>query len=250
LPSGPTTGDLVMVRKPDGVVGTIEAGYAVVAPPAAASPAAWSAWGAAAVTAAVAEIQLWAANAEFLESHCTVNGPLATGTKGVLTTRDDFDGQIRDALLDAGAPAHVAEGWDRAMAEAWNGWADNATVVALPWYPSFLAYPAAEAYPVANVPTPLAGLISTGAPGMAAPALSQRIEDEIGADAGTTDAGYALAAFANEIGLRFLTFVATRQVMDVMGSGPVPSYNPSIGVLAGPVVGTCSGYPVLVGGDF
>jgi len=250
LPTGSTSGDLVLVRTADGVTGTVEAGYTVVEPPAPPPPPAWSSWSGTALQAALQEIRSWLAEAEILASHCAVNGPNVTGTKGVFSSGYEFAGSVRTALLDAGAPAAVAEGWQTALEDAWNGYADQATIGGLPWYPSLLLYAGDEAPPVANFPGPLAGLVSVGGIRLSPPALADRIAYEIGADAATTDAGYAIAAFANEIGARFLAYVAATQVVNVMGGGPVPAYAPPLVHHAPVVGGTCAGTEVLDGPEF
>jgi len=245
LPSSPVTGDLVMVRVIDGAAGTIEPGYRVVEP-----PLEWKEWSEPATEAALTEIRLWITGAEFLESRCTVAGVAAIGTPGVLSSSYGFGSLVRGALLAAGAPSEVAAGWQSGFEAAWLEWAGGVIVPSLPWYPGFAAWPGAFAPPTPGGPTPLALLVSDGLPAMSQPGIAERIATAIGTGTDEAAAEAAIGTFAGELAGRFLVWMALTQVVNVMGSGPVPSHDPPK-VPAGPVVGgSCSGMGVLAGPPF
>jgi hypothetical protein len=79
---------------------------------------------------------------------------------------------------------------------------------------------------------------------MSPPALANRVTMAIGADATNSGASAAISSFATLVGARFVAFLAQAQVM-MIGSGPVPSYDPP-SVMLGPVTGgTCQGENVV-----
>jgi hypothetical protein len=242
LPASPVTGDLLMVRQADGVVGTIVSGYEVVAPPEESSPAEWTAWSEAARDAAVDQVRLWLLQARIRSGHCLVASVSAVGSAGAFGSNHDIAGGLRTALQAAGAPYEIANDWSRGFDTAWHAWADQVSIPGLPWYPAFAAWPGPHAPPTASVPTPLVSLVSSGLGKMTPAEIRQRIEDEIGDPAGSSAAESAIQAFADDMGTRFALYVASSVITSVMGQGPVPSYNPSSGVGVGPVVGgSCEG---------
>jgi hypothetical protein len=250
LPSSPITGPLIMRRKSDGVMGELVPVFKVEVPPAPTVTAAnlnWTLIQQRAIDGAVEDARQWLSGARIVESKCVVNAALAVGSPGVLSSATGFKGSLRSYLLQAGAPAAMATAWENAFQEAWMEWAKNVTIPSLPFYPAFLAYPAAQTAPMPNTPTPLISLVSTGVLAMEPAALAQRVRTKVGSSVTSGAGSQAVDGFSVAMAARFAKFLHTSQVMMVMGSGPVPAYNPPT-VPAAPVVGgKCSGENSLSG---
>lgn len=202
----------------------------------------WDKWSKVATDAALLRAQQWLNNAYFDPKHCTVHAVNALGTPGVLKSRVKFSGAVGAALKRAGASDTIVRGWDRAMTDAWVAWASKVTLPGLPMYPAFAAVPMASAPPMPNIPFPLELAVSPRLAEMSPRALAQRLTASLGrAAARNRQADVAIKRFGNSVGAAFATCLATCQVMQVMGKGPVPTFAPPK-VPVGPVVGgTCSG---------
>ncbi|MEZ4422153.1 MAG: hypothetical protein R3E98_01975 [Gemmatimonadota bacterium] len=237
LPSHPMEGVLAFRRSSDGVVGVIEESFSVLSGPVA-DPwmhQDWTGAAAAALAGALADADAWIAASRLRDSHCTVQAVSAIGTPGVLWNPLPLAGHVRTKLLEAGMPSALADAWQGAFDGAFREWADNVTIPGLPWFPGFASFPAAEAPAMTNVPTPLGALVSTGSEALLPAALAQRL---VALLPGTQwpQAQASIAAFATDFSASFTLFLATAHVMNVLGEGPVPSFNP-LYAPAGPVVG-------------
>ena len=201
----------------------------------------WGAWSRAANMAARKEALGWIGQAYVDRNLCKIFAKTVVGTPGVLKSRYSFKGEIRKALIAAGAPKASAEGWDKAFKESWDRWAKNVMIPGLPFYPAFTAYPGPQAPPMPNVPVPLTTLPSAGMAAMTPDKMTKTVQSRIGSSAKSQEATFAISAFANDISRRFLMCMSGCQLMNVMGSGPVPSFAPPY-IPVGPVInGSCSG---------
>jgi hypothetical protein len=205
------------------------------------SAADWNKWSQAAVDAARHEVTLWAATARIDPARCKVNAVMAMGTQGVLKSGYQFGGVIRDKLLSLKAPAPVAAAWSQAFNEAWRTWESNVTIPNLPWYPAFAAFPGPQAPPTPNVPTPLDKLSSSGRSAMKEAGLTQSITNRLGGHGQSSAAKNAVKAFASDMSKRFSVFLGQALIMNVLGSGPVPSFKPPQAPAGAVVNGSCIG---------
>jgi peptidoglycan hydrolase-like protein with peptidoglycan-binding domain len=223
---------------PDGVVGArtrAALGMSPVAPVAPAAPGqvGGSATAGAVVTAFLAALDVWKGTATF--SGIIVNGVAAVGTPGCLKG-PALAPLISSRLASLG-------GDDRAIANAaaqgiganFAAWQDNVTVPGLPWYPSFAAVSAVAAPPMPNVPTPLATLASAGLAQMTNAAALQVAMEAAAGPVLRERAKPTFALIAPQVALNFTGKVLTTIVKGVLGSGPVPGFNPPM-VPAGPVI--------------
>lgn len=242
LPPMPLSGPLVLRRASDGEKGVLRELYTVVPAPVALNTDLLLQE---AVAGAGEEVWNWIAGAAVPAAMCKVNGALARGGPGSLQSAGSYQGRIRTRLLAAGAPARLAEGWDRAFRGAWGDYAGGIAIPDLPWYPTFALYPGTSAPATANTPTPLGALLSAGAVQMAAQAMVPRIVLEVDDVALTDAAKPAIDAFADVIAARFAKWLAFTMVSQIMGSGPVPVRDMGLPVPAGPVLGQCEGMNVL-----
>lgn len=236
LPGSVGTGALALRRQSDGVLGVIEDPFEVVP----VNPFASVDWGAAAEAArkgAMDDADAWIQSARFDPDRCRIMATNAVATAGFLIG-PGFEGNVAAEVEAAGASSEIAAGWQEAFESAFLEWADNVTVPGLPWYPAFAAWPGAHSETLPNVPMPVATLVPAGVLAMTPPRILEWLEETVpGAQA--PEAAPALATFATEVGASFAVFAATAQVMNVLGSGPVPTYAPPA-VMVGPVVsGSC-----------
>ncbi len=157
-----------------------------------------------------------------------VEGAMALGQPGCL------GGPDIEPLIAAEAGIPGLQGDDRdfakavakTVAEAFAGWCDGVMVPGLPWYPAFTIWPAPVAPPTPNVPSSLATLPSSGTALLTRRSLldsliRSRLPAEL--DRSTRDRREALA---RELAVYFEAWIAARQVMQVMGQGPVAGYDP------------------------
>lgn len=201
----------------------------------------WTLWSQTAGAAARTEALGWLSQMFIDRNNCQVMATVAIGKPGVLKSRYSFKGGISKALKAVGASKAIAEGWDKAFKESWELWAKNVMIPGLPFYPAFAAFPGPQVPPMPNVPFPLSALLSAGAKAMTPPALAKKVQSRMGAAAKTQEAKIAINAFATDFGGRFTQCMAGCQLMNVIGSGPVPSFAPPF-MPVGPVVGgSCTG---------
>lgn len=198
-----------------------------------------------AVAAAVQELKGWFLKAEINNTRCRVDSVSAIGQPGVLRSTYGWKGLVKDALTSAGMSSSLAAKWDGAYKKAFDDWARFVTIPGLPWYPAFAAWPGAKAPPTPNIPAPLVTLVSKFTPGMAPPNLKKTIASALGMGQSQATAD-AVSSFATQIGGRFGKFLKTAQVMNVLGSGPVPMYAPPNIPVGSVIGGSCSGKNVLI----
>lgn len=170
----------------------------------------------------------------------TVNGPIALGGK--------LYGPQLDGLITVSSVQLQSQGWDpytRAIAAGLHNLLKNycnvARVPGLPWYPSFAAYPGANAPPTPNPPTPPIAMPNPMQGRWTGSQIAAAIIGKFGSP--TPACGNEVAkALAEGIEKAFLLWITNTQVTRVMGRGPVPSYKPPF-VLVGPVVGGTAEMP-------
>lgn len=229
---------------------TVEAKFNKIQVPNAAAPTQWMQWSLAAAGAARQEAVKWLKGATIDGAICKINLGQVYATPGVLKSRYIFSGQIKQALQQAGAPDNVAQNWDAAFTTSWDTWSTQVNIPypGLPWYPTFLAWPAGTiAPPTPNVPSPLSAFVSPGMVAMSPPRLAGTIQTKIGIPANQPDAKAAISTFANDLSARFGLCMRDCLMTKVMGSGQAlmgDVGNPS----AKPVMGNCSGGMIIVNG--
>jgi hypothetical protein len=175
-------------------------------------------------------IKTWLTLAKF--SNLKINGPAGLITPGCLA------GPALEPFIMMAAPLTTPQEakYSQAIAGAfdsnWTKWADGVSGVIL--YPAFAAWPGPLAPPTPNVPMPLIALPSAGLTSLSAGPLKSKMSSEFG-DEQAKHADDVFDAIAQAFFVVFMTFLATTQVMNVLGKGPVPSFAPPF-VPVGPVV--------------
>lgn len=180
-------------------------------------------------------VDMWKISAKF--SDLKVMAMSAIGTPGCLDG-PELESQIRShskVQSLSGLARDMANGIAEAFSDSFFLWQNAVTVPGLPWYPAFVAYPAAIAPPTPNVPMPLISCVSSK---IAKVTVSSELADTI--KQALPQPLSSETAFINRVAaglaLGASTWIASSQVMNVLGYGPVPSFAPPY-VPAGPVVG-------------
>jgi len=161
-----------------------------------------------------------------------VNG--ATVTDGSLTGPSLLP-MLTPSLMADGVPNSVINGLMGPVAEAVTFWASSVRVPNLPWYPTFVAVPAPVAPPTKSPATPLATLIQMKTfvePAM----LTLTVRARLAKEAETPEAQAAIKEFCNWFYVGFSAWLATATIKEVMGTGPVPTFNPAANIFSGPVI--------------
>ena len=185
-------------------------------------------------------VDMWRLQAKFKD--LKVFAMSAVGTPGCL------DGPELESLIKnapSAAPMTGNEGkWRDAVAKGVSGqfkkWQDKVMVPGLPWYPAFIAFPAPEAPPMPNIPMPLITCVSPMMPEIVVPmklkdamvdALDQGIKD----DDPDKQHEALFDAIGTVLALAFIIWLASQQVMLVLGKGPIPLFKPPY-IPVGPVI--------------
>jgi hypothetical protein len=138
-------------------------------------------------------------------------------------------------------PKTITDGIMGTLSDALTLWGMSLQVPNLTWYPAFEVYPGPMAPPTPSAAWPFSALVQTM--GFLEPStLSSGIRMRIGADAMTPEAKTAIDDFCTWFTSGFKLWVASATIKDVIGTGPVPTYNPGSNIFVGPVVnGTATG---------
>lgn len=185
-------------------------------------------------------VDQWAKLATFV--NVKVNAITALGTPGCLKGPPMSPLILKDAPMSTPQEQKYSKAIANAVGKAWDNWAKNVQVPGLPWYPAFAAFPGPMAPPMPNIPTPLIVCPSTGMADMSPPKLGQAMVDELG-DKQAAHHDLLFKALGVGIGTAFIAWLAATQVMNVLGTGPIPTFAPPV-VPVGPVVnGMATGAP-------
>jgi len=183
---------------------------------------------------------LWKLQAKFKD--LKVMAVSAIGTPGCLDG-PKLESNIKNFPKCAGWTGNAKKLRDavaKGVSKNFDEWRKQVTVPGLPWYPAFAAFPAPQAPPMPNVPVPLIACVSAKMTKITVPnqlkkamlnELAKKIKDE------DHDKHYdtCFEAIATVLSLAFTIWLASQQVMLVMGKGPIPSFAPPY-VPVGPVV--------------
>lgn len=138
------------------------------------------------------------------------------------------------APMDTDMESKYSKAIASAISDGWQSYQSSLKVPGLPWYPAFAAVSAPVAPPAPNTPVPVVALTQVTAP-VAKAALKQSMIANFG-DAQGHYHQELFDAVADAFAQCFQTWQTTTMVTNVLGTGPVPSFNPPW-VPVGPVVG-------------
>ena len=128
----------------------------------------------------------------------------------------------------------------KGVSKCFKAWQDKVTVPGLPWYPAFAAFPGPQAPPMPNVPMPLITCISAKMTDITVPGtMRDAMIDAFDQGLKDKDPDKQHEALFDAIDvvlcLAFMIWLASQQVMLVLGKGPIPTFAPPY-VPVGPVV--------------
>jgi hypothetical protein len=184
---------------------------------------------------------MWKLQAKFKD--LKVNAVTALGTPGCLDG-PALEDLIKNAPQCAAFTGNMGKHRDavaKGVSKCFKDWQDQVMVPGLPWYPAFAAFPGPQAPPMPNIPMPLIACVSAKMASIVAPEeMAKAMDDAL--DGGLKDKDKDKQyeslhkAIATVLSLAFLIWLASQQVMLVLGKGPIPSFAPPF-VPVGPVVG-------------
>jgi len=185
--------------------------------------------------------QMWKLQAKF--QNLQIMAVCAIGSPGCLDG-PELESLIKQAPSCAAFTGNKAKHRDavaKGVSKAFKNWQDQVTVPGLPWYPAFAAFPGPMAPPMPNIPMPLICCISAKMSDIIIPStMTQEMDDALDGGLKNKDPEkhyHALHdAIATVLSLAFLIWLASQQVMLVLGKGPIPTFAPPV-VPVGPVVG-------------
>lgn len=146
-----------------------------------------------------------------------------------------LDGTMRAQMIARGVPAFIADKFARVFGDAWKRWQDKYVVPGLPVYPAFAAFPGPQAPPMPNVPFPVGAGTSAELAALSVPALRNALLAQLPEAKSNKAAQQAIDTFAAAASSSFTAWLASCNVMNLMGKGPVPTFAPPY-VPVGPVV--------------
>ena len=133
-----------------------------------------------------------------------------------------------------GNAAKYAKAISKGVGLAWSAFMAGVFVPGLPWYPSFAAVPGPRAPLMPNVPTPLAACARGSVSALSTSNLVTYMNMSLGEPGDfSTELFESIAA---GLSLGFTVWVGGQVIMNVMGTGPVPTFAPPY-VPVGPVSG-------------
>jgi hypothetical protein len=189
-------------------------------------------------------VQVWKCGATFKNG--TINGPELVIPPGSLEG-PCFSENIIDEIMVLDIPIQIPLAFANAVWSGWNHWSLTFSVNYPNAFPAFASYPGASAPPTPANPMPVL-LASFNREKLTTGHLKSYIMDHLEEWKDDPEAQKAVADFAQWFDECFTNAINKSHITNLMGRGPVPSYNPPI-VPNGPVVnGEVVATPVIFTG--
>jgi hypothetical protein len=184
---------------------------------------------------------MWKLQANF--KNLQVMSVSAIGTPGCLDG-PELESFIKNAPMTASFSGNKGKYRDAVasgVSKAFKDWQGKVMIPGLPLFPAFAAFPGPMAPPMPSVPVPLIACPSAMMASILAPStMKQNMIDALDGGLKSKDKDKhhegLFEAIATVLSLAFIIWLASQQVMLVMGKGPIPSFAPPF-VPVGPVVG-------------
>jgi hypothetical protein len=185
-------------------------------------------------------VDMWRLQAKFKD--LMVNALTALGTPGCLDG-PELESNIKNAPMVAAYTGNWQKWRDavaKGVSKCFKDWQGQVMVPGLPWYPAFVAFPGPTAPPMPNVPMPLITCVSPMMTKIIMPTdMKKEMIDAL--DSGLKDKDpdkhheALFESIATVLSIAFVIWLASQQVMLVMGKGPIPTFAPPY-MPVGPVV--------------
>ncbi len=193
------------------------------------------------VDAVAFAFDMWKMQAKF--QNLQVMAVSAIGTPGCLDgpELESFIKSAPSVAAFSGNKGKYRDAVAKGVSKAFKDWQGQVMIPGLPLFPAFAAFPGPMAPPMPSIPVPLIACPSAMMSSILAPStMKQNMIDAL--DGGLKDKDKdkhhegLFEAIATVLSLAFVIWLASQQVMLVMGKGPIPSFAPPY-VPVGPVVG-------------
>lgn len=180
-------------------------------------------------------LQQWRLAARF--QNIQINGPIAVSGAGCLVG-PRLDNNVAALQILQGEDKTIALAAMKGIADLFDRWRMGVSVPGLAWYPQFAAYPGPMAPPTPNVPCKLAQLASNSGELTSAPKLESAMTVAGMVPGKMPDPRFAVVfkKVASQLTMEFTMFINNSTVMNVLGQGPVPTFQPPAAMM-GAVVG-------------
>lgn len=180
-------------------------------------------------------------------SNLKVNAVVAVGSKGCLKDNAPmpFDKLVMTfpgygQLMTKEKFPKWRDAVGKGVAKCLKDWVDGITMPGLPLYPAFAAFPGPMAPPMPSIPMPLIMCPSTGMNKVTTPdelkkAMLNELDSKIKQDTADKVHETVMESIATAFSLAFVIWMASTQIMNIMGTGQIPTFAPPF-VPVGPVV--------------
>lgn len=193
-----------------------------------------------AVDAVVYAHNMWKLQAGF--QNLKVMAVAAVGQPGCLKgpPLESFIKMAPSTAAMMGNEAKYRDAVAKGVSDCFKDWQDKVMVPGLPWYPAFAAFPGPMAPPMPNVPVPLIACPSSMMSKIVAPmdmkdAMVGALDSGLKQDDPDKHHEALFDSIATVLAMAFMIWLASQQVMLVMGQGPIPTFAPPY-VPVGPVM--------------
>jgi hypothetical protein len=162
-------------------------------------------------------------------TNVSIHGPLAVGGPGSLNGIDIKTMIKSDSHLLGlqGANKHFVKAVTNVIGDAFNQWKDGLSIPSQMWYPAFSYFPGPYAPMMPNIPTQLAKLPSFGEYLLNnASYIAQRIMAEMPSEMHNSANAEKVQSIAEWTEEFFFIEQLSTFVSGVMGSGPIPGFQP------------------------
>lgn len=169
-----------------------------------------------------------------------INGPVGIVKPGTVQGPPLGPLILKKAPMDTDQEKKYSNAIANALSTLWQPW--HMAISGVLAYPAFAAFPGPVAPPMPNIPLPLIALPSAAEAGLSPKSLQGLMMTNL-ADPEALHAPELFDAISTAFSTVFQIFKASTMVMNVMGTGPVPTFAPPF-VPVGPVVmGSGNGPP-------
>ena len=183
---------------------------------------------------------MWKLQAKFKD--LKVMAVSAIGTPGCLDG-PELESNIKNAPMAAAMMGNEGKYRDavaKGISKCFKAWQDKVIVPGLPWYPAYAAFPSPQAPPMPNIPVPLIACISGKMTDIITPkpmqkAMIDALDGGLKNDDPDKQHEALFLGIAVVCALSFIIWLASQQVMLVLGKGPIPIFAPPY-VPVGPVL--------------
>jgi hypothetical protein len=167
-------------------------------------------------------VQKWSYTAKFTKG--SINGSVLIIPPGSLEG-PCFSDAIIDEIFGVGVPAEIAVAFGGGVWSGWEQWTSTFNGTFSNAFPSFVSFPGPSAPPTPAIPLPVVSAAADREK-LTAEELEPQILSLFGEWKEDSEAQKAVEGFARWFDESFTKATAAGRIENLMGQGPVPTYNP------------------------